>query len=161
MYNLQFIVQITIWCTTYNLSYNLHFNAVLFDLIAISCSRSSMIFLSYLARVQYCSMRKLLIYKLLLKLLNNWRNIYSGYYAYGIRNFLISYQKFSHLIRNFLMNQKIFDSILYRHFTVNRNPRARQWGNQKISDKIRKFLIAMGFLIPFLITIMFQNTYKI
>ena len=71
-----------------------------------------------------------------------------------IRYFLDSCQKFSdRLSEIFWLHQKFSDSVLYRQLTVKRNPHVCPWGNQKISDIIRKFLIAMGFLIPFLITI--------
>ena len=76
---------------------------------------------TFLPRVyQACSsMREFAIYEWsLTKVINSWGNIYSDFYVHGIRNFLICYQKFSDVIRNFLMNQKFSDSILYRQLTV-------------------------------------------
>ena len=50
----------------------------------------------------------------LAKTLEQLKKYLFRFYAYGIRNFLISYQKFSDVIRNFLINQKFSDSIFYR-----------------------------------------------
>ena len=55
--------------------------------------------------------------------------------------------------------EKFSDSIMYKLVTVKRNPYKCWWGKQKFSDAIRKFLIALGFVIPFLIKIMFPNTF--
>ena len=75
---------------------------------------------------------------------NSWTifgNIYSDFYAYGIRSFLIGYQKFSDYIRNFLMNQKLSDSVFYRYLRVKKESMRMSmresenfWCNQRISD---------------------------